>query len=68
MALTLHSSTGKTIIVTNEPFFYKKADILPDTTFVVGVDTAIRLINVSSLLHLWSPVEYSSLLFLAEYI
>lgn len=47
-ALTMHPSPGKTILVTNQPFFYKNAEILPDSTFVVGVDTAVRLINVSS--------------------
>ncbi|CAM6097460.1 unnamed protein product [Calypogeia fissa] len=36
---------GKTIIVTNEPLFYKKAEIFPDSTFVIGVDTAVRLIT-----------------------
>ncbi|XP_002981133.2 uncharacterized protein LOC9658328 isoform X1 [Selaginella moellendorffii] len=36
---------GKTMIVTNQPFFYKKAEILPDSTFLVGVDTAMRLVN-----------------------
>ncbi|OAE31286.1 hypothetical protein AXG93_1962s1430 [Marchantia polymorpha subsp. ruderalis] len=36
---------GKTLVLTNQPYFYKKAELLPDSTFVVGVDTAIRLIN-----------------------
>lgn len=47
-ALEIPSSAGKTIVVTNQPFFYKKAEILPASSFVVGVDTAIRLINVRS--------------------
>ncbi|KAG6542960.1 hypothetical protein Mapa_015652 [Marchantia paleacea] len=36
---------GKTLVLTNQPYFYKKAELLLDSTFVVGVDTAIRLIN-----------------------
>ncbi|KAL3695140.1 hypothetical protein R1sor_008791 [Riccia sorocarpa] len=36
---------GKTVILTNQPYFYKKAELLPDSTFVIGVDTAVRLIN-----------------------
>ncbi|KAL2632505.1 hypothetical protein R1flu_003984 [Riccia fluitans] len=36
---------GKILILTNQPYFYKKAELLPDSTFVVGVDTAVRLIN-----------------------
>ncbi|KAJ7528033.1 hypothetical protein O6H91_16G080600 [Diphasiastrum complanatum] len=36
---------GKTIIVTNQPFFYKKAELLADSSFVIGIDTAIRLID-----------------------
>jgi len=40
--------TGKTLVVTNQPYFYKKAELFPDSTFVVGVDTAIRLLDVSN--------------------
>lgn len=36
---------GKTLVVTNQPYFYKKAELFPDSTFVVGVDTAIRLLD-----------------------
>ncbi|KAI5076449.1 hypothetical protein GOP47_0008514 [Adiantum capillus-veneris] len=36
---------GKTIVFTNQPFFFKKAELLPNSTFVVGADTAVRLIN-----------------------
>eukprot|EP00252_Welwitschia_mirabilis_P024151 TRINITY_DN7052_c0_g1_i1.p1 TRINITY_DN7052_c0_g1~~TRINITY_DN7052_c0_g1_i1.p1 ORF type:complete len:389 (-),score=72.56 TRINITY_DN7052_c0_g1_i1:501-1667(-) len=36
---------GKTVIVTNQPYFYKKAEILPNSSFILGVDTAIRLID-----------------------
>lgn len=36
---------GKTLVVTNQPYFYKKAELFPDSSFVVGVDTAIRLLD-----------------------
>ncbi|KAL1205450.1 hypothetical protein V5N11_019668 [Cardamine amara subsp. amara] len=36
---------GKTIIVSNQPFFYKKAELFPGSSFVIGADTAARLIN-----------------------
>lgn len=36
---------GKTVIISNQPFFYKKAEILPGSTFVIGADTAARLID-----------------------
>ncbi|CAN6445963.1 unnamed protein product [Victoria cruziana] len=36
---------GKTVILTNQPYFYKKADILPGSVFVIGADTAARLID-----------------------
>ncbi|CAN1248482.1 hypothetical protein LINPERPRIM_LOCUS6756 [Linum perenne] len=36
---------GKTIIVSNQPYFYKKAALFPGSAFVIGVDTAARLIN-----------------------
>lgn len=36
---------GKNLVLTNQPYFYKKAELFPDSTFVVGVDTAIRLMN-----------------------
>lgn len=36
---------GKTVIITNQPYFYKKAELLPDSTFIIGADTAARLIN-----------------------
>ena len=34
-------------MVTKQPYFYKKAELFPDNIFVVGVDTALRLLNVS---------------------
>eukprot|EP00249_Psilotum_nudum_P014787 c25003_g1_i1 orf=431-1180(-) len=37
--------TGKTVVFTNQPYFYKKAELFPDSTFVIGVDTAVRLID-----------------------
>ncbi|KAM7271087.1 hypothetical protein ACFE04_030301 [Oxalis oulophora] len=36
---------GKTVIISNQPYFYKKAELFPGSTFVIGVDTAIRLVN-----------------------
>lgn len=38
-------AVGKTVIITNQPYFYKKAELLPDSTFIIGADTAARLIN-----------------------
>lgn len=37
---------GKTVIISNQPYFYKKAEIFPGSAFVIGADTAVRLINV----------------------
>ncbi|KAL5828248.1 hypothetical protein ACOSQ4_020045 [Xanthoceras sorbifolium] len=34
---------GKTVIISNQPYFYKKAEIFPGSAFVIGVDTAARL-------------------------
>lgn len=36
---------GKTVIISNQPFFYKKAELFPGSAFVIGADTAARLIN-----------------------
>lgn len=36
---------GLMLVVTDQPFFFEKARLLPDSTFVVGYDTAVRLIN-----------------------
>ncbi|KAE8730282.1 putative inactive leucine-rich repeat receptor-like protein kinase [Hibiscus syriacus] len=36
---------GKTVIVSNKPYFYKKAELFPGSAFVIGADTAVRLIN-----------------------
>lgn len=36
---------GKTVVLTNQPYFFKKAELLPNSTFVIGADTAVRLIN-----------------------
>ena len=33
------------IVLTRVPVFYKKADLLPGCTFVIGVDTAVRLFD-----------------------
>ncbi|PKU61914.1 uncharacterized protein LOC110116572 isoform X1 [Dendrobium catenatum] len=37
--------TGKTVIISNQPYFFKKAELFPGSAFVIGADTAIRLIN-----------------------
>lgn len=47
MALTLNA--GKTVIISNQPYFYKKAELFPGSAFVIGADTAVRLIDVSIL-------------------
>ena len=36
---------GKTVIVSNQPYFYKKAELFPGSAFVIGADTVARLIN-----------------------
>lgn len=40
------SMAGKTVIVSNQPYFYKKAELFPGSAFVIGADTAVRLINL----------------------
>ncbi|XVE92610.1 hypothetical protein REPUB_Repub01dG0112900 [Reevesia pubescens] len=37
---------GKTVIISNQPYFYKKAELFPGSAFVIGADTVVRLINV----------------------
>lgn len=39
--------TGKSVIISNQPYFYKKAELFPGSAFVIGADTAVRLIDVS---------------------
>ncbi|XP_054809720.1 uncharacterized protein LOC129311424 isoform X2 [Prosopis cineraria] len=36
---------GKSVIISNQPFFHKKAELFPGSAFVIGADTAVRLIN-----------------------
>lgn len=36
---------GKTIIISNQPYFYKKCELFPGSAFVIGADTAVRLVN-----------------------
>ncbi|OMO64658.1 hypothetical protein CCACVL1_21624 [Corchorus capsularis] len=36
---------GKIVIISNQPYFYKKAELFPGSAFVIGADTAVRLIN-----------------------
>lgn len=35
-----------TVIISNQPYFYKKAEFFPGSAFVIGADTAARLIDV----------------------
>ena len=42
----ISSMAGKTVIISNQPYFYKKAELFPGSAFVIGADTAVRLINV----------------------
>ncbi|MCL7032739.1 hypothetical protein MKW94_030483 [Papaver nudicaule] len=37
---------GETVIISNQPYFYKKAELFPGSTFVIGADTVERLVNV----------------------
>lgn len=41
-------NAGKTVIISNQPYFYKKAELFPGSAFVIGADTVVRLTNVSS--------------------
>ncbi|XP_059316893.1 uncharacterized protein LOC132067621 isoform X2 [Lycium ferocissimum] len=36
---------GKTVIVSNQPYFYKKAELFPGSAFVIGADTVARLVH-----------------------
>lgn len=36
---------GNTVIISNQPFFYKKAELFPGSALVVGADTVVRLLN-----------------------
>ncbi|XP_059655473.1 uncharacterized protein LOC132302581 isoform X3 [Cornus florida] len=36
---------GKTVIISNQPYFYKKAETFPGSAFVIGADTAARLVK-----------------------
>ncbi|KAK3036702.1 hypothetical protein RJ639_030526 [Escallonia herrerae] len=36
---------GKTVIISNQPYFYKKAELFPGSAFVIGADTTARLVN-----------------------
>ncbi|WOL17583.1 hypothetical protein Cni_G26376 [Canna indica] len=36
---------GKSVIISSQPYFYKKAEIFPGSAFVIGADTAVRLVN-----------------------
>ncbi|XP_047341238.1 uncharacterized protein LOC124944935 [Impatiens glandulifera] len=36
---------GKSVIISNQPYFYKKAEVFPGSAFVIGADTMARLID-----------------------
>ncbi|PAN29057.1 hypothetical protein PAHAL_5G197600 [Panicum hallii] len=36
---------GKNVIISNQPYFYKKAELFPGSAFIIGADTAARLVN-----------------------
>ncbi|XP_015876775.1 uncharacterized protein LOC107413355 isoform X2 [Ziziphus jujuba] len=36
---------GKSVIISNQPYFYKKAETFPGSAFVIGADTAVRLVD-----------------------
>ncbi|ONK81744.1 uncharacterized protein A4U43_C01F32440 [Asparagus officinalis] len=36
---------GKTVIISNQPYFHKKAELFPGSAFVIGADTAARIVN-----------------------
>ncbi|XP_022152326.1 uncharacterized protein LOC111020072 [Momordica charantia] len=38
-------NVGKSVIISNQPYFYKKAELFPGSAFVIGADTAARLID-----------------------
>ncbi|PIN23710.1 hypothetical protein CDL12_03556 [Handroanthus impetiginosus] len=38
-------NVGKKVIISNQPYFYRKAELFPGSAFVIGADTAVRLIN-----------------------
>ena len=40
------SNAGLNLLLTAEPYFYKKALLLPDQHFVLGFDTFIRLLDL----------------------
>ncbi|RVW20472.1 hypothetical protein CK203_110144 [Vitis vinifera] len=39
---------GKTVIISTQPYFYKKAELFPGSAFVIGADTVVRLINMEA--------------------
>lgn len=38
-------------MISNQPYFYKKAELFPGSAFIIGADTAARLVNVRSSTH-----------------
>jgi hypothetical protein len=52
------------VIVSNQPYFYKKAELFPGSAFIIGADTAARLVNVRSLAQDKLPVPHYHLIYL----
>jgi hypothetical protein len=44
--LSQFESRGLNLLLTTQPFFYKKALMLPDQHFALGYDTFVRLLDV----------------------
>ncbi|KAI5677465.1 hypothetical protein M9H77_08415 [Catharanthus roseus] len=38
-------NVGKTVIISNQPYFYRKPELFPGSAFVIGADIAVRLVN-----------------------
>jgi hypothetical protein len=55
-------STGKNVIISNQPYFYKKAELFPGSAFIIGADTAARLVNVRNYLQFLSSLWFLSAL------
>jgi hypothetical protein len=58
----LISTLGKNVIISNQPYFYKKAELFPGSAFIIGADTAARLVNVRNYLQFLSFLWFLSAL------
>lgn len=50
---------GKNVIISNQPYFYKKAELFPGSAFIIGADTAARLVNVRNYLQFFRLYGFS---------